>query len=139
MPSSRGNSRDEFMMDAADFEENISPVGVKSTKQLVQDSVAADALIQTKVNNFRQRLAKEPTTKIRIAPAYKPYLGSKCQVIINGVAIVIPVDGSMVEVPEPYAAEMYRRMAGIDAQIDRMVKMSNYGQNREQVIGEIKF
>ena len=130
---------DEFTMDAAAFEAAVSGKMPKTTDELVKDSMQADAKIQQKINNCRTALTQEPRTKIRIAPAYKPYLGSRCQIMINGVPIVVPCDGSMVEIPESYAAELYRRMAGIDKMIDQQVRMSNYSQNREQSIGEIKF
>lgn len=130
---------DEEFVDASVFERQIEGKKEKSTNELVRDSMRADHEIQTKVNRVREKLLKEPTIKIRISPAYKPYLGSRCQIMINGVPIVVPCDGSMVELPESYAAELYRRMAGIDKMIDQQVRMSNYSQNREQTIGEIKF
>lgn len=132
-------STDEFGIDAEDLEDAMAGVKAKSTDQLVKESIQADAIIQAKINKVRVGLANEPKTKVRISPAYKPYLGSRCQIFINGVPIVVPCDGSMVEIPESYAAELYRRMAGIDAMIDKQVKMANYQGNREQVIGEIKF
>lgn len=130
---------DEEFVDASVFERQIEGKKEKSTNELVRESMRADHEIQTKVNRVREKLLKEPTTKIRISPAYKPYLGSRCQIMINGVPIVVPCDGSMVELPESYAAELYRRMAGIDKMLDQQVRMSNYSQNREQTIGEIKF
>lgn len=127
-------------IEAKDFDAPVEPAKTpKSAEQLLKDSMKADAEIQTKVNQCRNKLRAENKQKIRISPAYKPYLGSKCQIIINGVPIVVPCDGSMVEIPDSYAAELYRRMAGIDAMIDQQVRMSNYNGNREQTIGEIKF
>ena len=130
---------DEFTMNVEDFENTLSGKRPKTTDELLKESMKVDAEIQTKVNKMREELRKEEKTKIRIAPAYKPYLGSKCQILINGIPIIVPCDGSLVEIPESYAAELYRRMAGIDAMIEMQVKMSNYAGNREQVIGEIKF
>lgn len=129
---------DEFM-DMAEFERKIEGKPEKTDAVLVQESMKAEAEIQNKVNRLRVSLQKEPKTKIRISPAYKPYLGSRCQIQINGIPIVVPVDGSMIEIPESYAAELYRRMAGVDKMLDQQVKMANYSQNRESVIGEIKF
>lgn len=131
--------RDEFTMDPVEFERAVEGRTPKTTDQLVRESMQADAAIQKKINNCRTVLSKEQKTKVRVAPAYKPYLGSRCQIMINGIPIVIPCDGSIVEIPESYAAELYRRMASIDAMVEQQVKMSNYAGNREQVIGEIKF
>ena len=132
------STEDEFM-DPKTFENMVAGKKPQTTEELVQASAKADAEIQSKVNQVRINLMKEEKVKIRISPAYKPHLGNRCQLIINGVAIVVPCDGSMVEIPGSYAAELYRRMAGIDRMLDQQIRMSNYQQNREQVIGEIKF
>ena len=130
-----GKIKDEFALDANTFESN----SVEASNNRIRESMNSEAKMQQSVNESRARLAKEVKEKVRIAPAYKPYLGNNCQIMINGVAIVVPCDGSFVDIPESYAAELYSRMAKIDALIERQLKMSNYSANREHVIGEIRF
>lgn len=122
-----------------DYEDEFVDVAKVTEEKAVQNKVAVEAQIQQKVNKVRENLTKEDKVKIRISPSYKPYLGSKCQIAINGVPIIVPVDGSMVEIPSSYAAELYRRMARIDEMIDAQLRMSDYGSNRDQTIGQLRF
>jgi hypothetical protein len=136
--TTKNEELDDF--DPIEFEKEITRVEKKMTDEdIVIKTKRADMNINNTINTTRQKLIKQCKVKIRVSPSYKPYLGSKCQVLINGIPIIVPCDGSMVEVPAAYAAELYRRMAGIDDMISKQVRMSNYSENREQTIGAIKF
>jgi len=124
---------------AKQIEMTIAANREPTNEELQRAQIKADAEIVMKARNFREKMLKGKKTKMRVVPAYRPYLGLRNQVIINGVAIVVPVDGTMFEVPSPFAAELYRRMRGVDAMLEKQSRMADYGANKEETPGVIQF
>jgi hypothetical protein len=69
---------------------------------------------------------------------YQPYFGKIMQVMINGVSIFFPVDGSTHMVPQSFADEITARRMAIDAMIDKTNRMSNIHENQEDAPGALK-
>ena len=71
----------------------------------------------------------EDKKDIRIPPMYAPHFGANMQVMINGISIVVPVDGSMVTVPATFADEISERMMKVDMIENKKSRMSRISEN----------
>lgn len=76
---------------------------------------------------------------VRVAPSYAKYFGRTMRVTINGIAVTIRCDGKSVQVPEIFAAEIYRRMNHVDDYENRAAKMSEFQRNHESSPGSLNF
>ena len=71
----------------------------------------------------------EDKKDIRIPPMYQPHFGANMQVMVNGISIVVPVDGSMVTVPATFADEIAERMMKVDMIENKKAQMSRVSEN----------
>lgn len=81
----------------------------------------------------------EPKVPVRVAPAYAKYFGRVMRVSINGISIAVRCDGNVVELPESFAAEVYRRMSCMDNYELRTKGMADVQRNLESSPGQINF
>lgn len=109
----------------------------------VVDTAALNAELETKVtarkaNNGRlvDHYRSEKKIAVQGSPMYRPYFGNNMAVIINGIAIYVPLDGQQYEIPESFAAVFFDRISRIDEQINMRKQMSAISDNIEAYAGE---
>lgn len=100
--------------------------------------VVTEASVAT-AENRRKELAKtykaEDTREVSISPLYRPYLGRMLQISINGITVVVPVDGSIVKLPVSFADEVSSRVMAIDATLKKAERMADVNNNIEHSPG----
>ena len=67
---------------------------------------------------------------------YRPYFGNNMPIILNGIAVYVPLDGQQYEIPESFAAIFMDRISRIDEQINMRKRMSAISDNIEAYAGE---
>jgi hypothetical protein len=95
--------------------------------------------VDRRQKNLLQIYRNEPLVPVRIAPSYAKYFGRVMRVVINGVVVAVRCDGKSVEIPETFAAEVYRRIDNMDNYDLRVSNMSNVQRNFESAPGSLKF
>lgn len=95
--------------------------------------------VDRKQKSLLQTYRGENLVPVRIAPSYAKYFGSVMRVSINGIVVSVKCDGRTVSVPETFAAEIYRRMANMDAYELKTSKMSNVRANLDMTPGSLNF
>ena len=114
-------------------EAKVSP---KKTEQSIErGTIELDRRQKNLINVYKD----EPKVPVRIAPSYAKYFGRVMLVSINGISIAVRCDGSTIDLPESYAAEVLRRMTEMDKYENRLSKMSNYQNNLESRPGQLNF
>lgn len=73
-------------------------VGVKQA----QETAVKD--LEKQVKDAAKQLNAEKLVKVSVPKAFEKAIGPTLPIGINGVMLVLPVDGSEHEVPEPYKA-----------------------------------
>lgn len=96
-------------------------------------------VVERRQKNLLQVYRNEPLVPVRIAPSYAKYFGRVMRVGINGVVIAVRCDGKSVNIPETFAAEVYRRMANMDNYELKVSNMSNIQRNFESAPGSLNF
>lgn len=109
----------------------------------VVDTQAANLELSKKVNALeetRKSVAvtykNEKKVAVQGSPMYRPYFGNNMPIIINGVAIYIPLDGQQYEIPESFAAVFLDRISRVDEQIRVRKQMASVSENSESYAGE---
>ena len=100
---------------------------------------AALANVEQTKKQLVQEFNGEEKVPMYLAPLYRPYFGNVMPVMISGVSIYFPVDGSTHMVPRSFAAEIERRRQAIDAILNKQGRMSNISANVESSPGELEF
>lgn len=78
----------------------------------------------------------EKKVAVQGSPMYRPYFGNNMPIIINGVAIYVPLDGQLYEIPESFAAVFLDRISRVDEQIRVRKQMASVSENSESYAGE---
>lgn len=109
----------------------------------VVDTQAANLELSKKVNALeetRRSVAdtykNEKKVAVQGSPMYRPYFGNNMPIIINGVAIYVPLDGQQYEIPESFAAVFLDRISRVDEQIRVRKQMASVSENSESYAGE---
>ena len=109
----------------------------------VVDTQAANLELSKKVNaleDTRKSVAvtykNEKKVAVQGSPMYRPYFGNNMPIIINGVAIYVPLDGQLYEIPESFAAVFLDRISRVDEQIRVRKQMASVSENSESYAGE---
>ena len=109
----------------------------------VVDTQAANLELSKKVNALeetRKSVAvtykNEKKVAVQGSPMYRPYFGYNMPIIINGVAIYVPLDGQQYEIPESFAAVFLDRISRVDEQIRVRKQMASVSENSESYAGE---
>lgn len=111
----------------------------KEKKGLTDAQVSQQFNMAEKARRDLVRVYKaEEKVMMYLSPAYKPYLGSVLQVMVNGITIAFPVDGQAYEIPKTFADEIVRRRTAIDAIMTKTSNMANVSNNFEQEPGGLK-
>lgn len=109
----------------------------------VVDTQVANLELSKKVNALeetRKSVAvtykNEKKVAVQGSPMYRPYFGNNMPIIINGVAIYVPLDGQLYEIPESFAAVFLDRISRVDEQIRVRKQMASVSENSESYAGE---
>lgn len=91
-----------------------------------------------KAQNAKAKMAKQfkeqPKVKVQISPFYRPYFGNNMPIILNGIAVYVPCDGKMYEIPKAFADIVGERIGRIDRLIQKQGVMG--GIIEESYAGE---
>lgn len=111
--------------------------------ETVVDTAAMNAELTAKVNQkqaHNRRLVDyykgEKKVPVQGSPMYRPYFGNNMPIILNGIAVYVPLDGQQYEIPESFAAIFMDRISRIDEQINMRKRMSAISENIEAYAGE---
>lgn len=85
---------------------------VNTTKTMAAKSVT-DAELQKEIDKAKATFDGAKTVKVSIPALLAKNIGATLPLVINGVRIVLPVDGSENEVPEPYAKLLKKYMENL--------------------------
>ena len=113
------------------------------TNEPVVDTAALNSALETKVTALRNKNKRlvdyyrnEKKVPVQGSPMYRPYFGNNMPIIINGIAIFVPLDGQQYEIPESFAAIFFDRISRIDEQINMRKRMAAISDNVEAYAGE---
>lgn len=117
-------------------------VSIDATEPVV-DTAALNSALETKVTALRTKNRRlvdyyknEKKVPVQGSPMYRPYFGNNMPIILNGIAIFVPLDGQQYEIPESFAAIFFDRISRIDEQINMRKKMAAISDNVEAYAGE---
>ena len=117
-------------------------VSIDATEPVV-DTAALNSALETKVTALRNKNRRlvdyyknEKKIPVQGSPMYRPYFGNNMPIILNGIAIFVPLDGQQYEIPESFAAIFFDRISRIDEQINMRKKMAAISDNVEAYAGE---
>ena len=109
----------------------------------VVDIAALNSALETKVTALRAKNSRlvdtyknEKKVPVQGSPMYRPYFGNNMPIILNGIAIYVPLDGQQYEIPESFAAIFFDRISRIDEQINMRKQMAAISDNIESYAGE---
>lgn len=109
----------------------------------VVDTAALNSALETKVTALRAKntslvgyYKNEKKIPVQGSPMYRPYFGNNMPIILNGIAIFVPLDGQQYEIPESFAAIFLDRISRIDEQINMRKRMAAISDNVEAYAGE---
>lgn len=81
-------------------------MAVNTTKSTQSMQATAIKELEKQVKEAAQRLNAEKLVKVSIPKALERHIGPTLLIGINGVQIVLPVDGKDYEVPAPFKAQL---------------------------------
>lgn len=92
--------------------------------------------LQVKRRKLADNYKKEKKVEVTISPMYRPYFGNNMPVVINGIAVYVPIDGQTYKIPESFAALVKERITLIDEQLRAREAMADVQANVEKYAGE---
>jgi len=111
--------------------------------ETVVDTAALNSALESKVTALRKQNVRlvdhykhEKKVPVQGSPMYRPYFGNNMPIILNGIAIYVPLDGQQYEIPESFAAIFFDRISRIDEQINMRKRMAAISDNIEAYAGE---
>ena len=115
-----------------------------STKEKQSGSVAAMTAennqsvnaLEKKRFSLVEKYKAEKKYKVKGAPAYQAHFGSVMSIVINGVLIAVPLDGSSYEIPESFAQVFNSRIRQIDNMALQQSALADVANNIESMPGE---
>jgi len=109
----------------------------------VVDTTALNAKLNQKVQELEANkktvaaaYQQEAKAVVQGSPMYRPFFGNMMPIIINGVAVYVPLDGQQYSIPETFASVFHERIAMVDEQERIRRGMANVQQNSETYAGE---
>ena len=81
-------------------------MAVNTTKSATQAKETAEKDLEKQVKEAAARLNSEKLVKVSVPKAFEKAIGPTLLLGINGVQIVLPVNGEEYEVPAPYKAHL---------------------------------
>ena len=78
----------------------------------------------------------EKKVKVSGSPMFQPYFGKQMPIIVNGIAVYVPLDGNQYEIPATFAGIFHQRIKAVNDHISLRTKMSDVRGNLERYAGE---
>jgi hypothetical protein len=79
-------------------------MAINTTKSVAKAQETAVKELEAQVKQAAAQLKSEKTVKVSIPKAFEKSIGPTLPLGLNGVMIVLPVDGKDYEVPAPFSA-----------------------------------
>lgn len=92
--------------------------------------------LETTRKSVAESYKNEKQVTVKGSPMYRPHFGNNMPIILNGIAIYVPLDGQQYAIPESYAAIFHERLARVDEQERMRRQMSSVSENNEAYAGE---
>lgn len=109
--------------------ENKAKSATKSDNYIIESQLRKKRLAE-----FYRNEEKVP---MMLSPMYRPYFGNVMRVMINGISIFFPVDGTTHQIPKTFADEIASRRKQVDALIVKQNRMADITKNAETNPGEL--
>ena len=128
----------QVVVDEVDNEQEAiqAPIEKQSREQTASQEMLKREVAQKTLAQIYTGQKKFP---VRIAPSYAKYFGRIMRVTINCVAVAIPCNGQVYNIPEAFACECERRMREMDAYELKSRKLADVANNYEPDIGHLSF
>lgn len=140
MATNSKNNRNPFQVVVDDVDNEVevtqAPVEKQSREQAASQEMVKREVAQKTLAQIYTSQKKFP---VRIAPSYAKYFGRIMRVTINCVAIAIPCNGQVYNIPEEFAYECERRMREMDAYELKSRRLADVPNNYEPDIGHLSF
>lgn len=78
---------------------------------------------------------QEEQVQVQGSPFYRPYFGNNMPLIINGIAVYVPLDGRPYKIPKTFADLFNKRLGRIDSLIQKQGQLSAIAE--ESFAGEV--
>lgn len=133
-------------MDDTELEEEFDRTPARPQKLIKESRINVEKVANKEMLNLDRAqktlvdvYRNEKRIPVRVAPAYAKHFGRVMRVSINGISIAVKCDGNTVELPESFAAEVYRRMSEMDKLDLKRSSMANVEKNFETSPGQLNF
>lgn len=113
------------------------PMTLPVSNQVADEARVALRQAQEYKKTLRNIYFSEEKVPMYLSPMYRPYFGNNMRVMINGISIYFPVDGSTHSVPKSFADELTRRRKCIDMALAKQHRMADIRGNYERAPGEL--
>jgi hypothetical protein len=80
--------------------------GANTTKSINEGKRVTDRELSSQIDKAAKVFSDEKKVKTSIPKSYSRFIGETLPLRINGVGIVLPVDGSTHEIPESFANQL---------------------------------
>ena len=133
----------------AELNQNVEEVAETTAAPATADARNASfEVIATRQNRSllqkdtaRKKLAhvynKQKKVSVMVAPMYAAYFGKVMHVMINGISIAVPCDGSPYNIPETFAEEVHRRLRAVNDAELKSKRFADIASNVEKAPGEL--
>lgn len=140
MATNSKNNRNPFQVVVDDVDNEVEATQAPVEKQS-RDQAASQEMVKREVaqKTLAQIYTNQKKLPVRIAPSYAKYFGRIMRVTINCVAIAIPCNGQVYNIPEEFACECERRMREMDAYELKSRRLADVPNNYEPDIGHLSF
>lgn len=124
-----------------------TPLAVKDESKSVATTVAIAAGgnkgLSVKVKTLERRrrdltgaYRNQPSVVVTTSPSYRKHFGKTMPIILNGIAIYVPLDGGQYKIPKSFASVFYARISRVDEQEVQLQNAANIKNNFETFPGE---
>ena len=128
--------------------QSVTPTATVETTDVVESAVIEgegtlkqnlDVQVRS-LDNMKRQLAKqyteEPKEVVMGSPLYQKDFGRQMRIVINGIALFVPLDGQQYKIPATFAAEFMTRLALVDEKERNRRSLANIQGNGEAYAGE---
>lgn len=136
------NNPFQSIVDDVDAHSDFRPTTIAQAKREAKaeaNSAKAMQYKEAQQKTLAQIYSAQKKFPVRIAPSYAKYFGRIMRVTINGIAIAIPCNGQVFNLPAEFACECERRMREMDAYELKSRKLADVTNNYEPDMGQLNF
>lgn len=137
--ATNSKSRNPFQAVVDEVDGEMERATPKATLTREQQASAEMLNREKQQKTLAQIYAAQKKFPVRVAPSYAKYFGRMMRVTINAVAVTIPCDGNVYNLPAEFACEVERRMREMDSFELKSRKMGDIKNNYEPDIGHLSF